>query len=377
MEEILNVSKAARRIKKAVKNGERIVLFSDSDMDGISSLLILQDAIEELGGKVSHVAFSNRERDGYGMALSVLKGFRAHCPALIVLTDLGIGNVKEIQEARRLGFDVIVIDHHEILGELPPANVIVNPKQPQDSYGFKTLAACGLAMKVGEKITGGKARERMAELALLGTIADRMPLEHDNMEIVRMGLGAICSSPRPGIVVLREKHDFCSSEPTAEKLDYPIAILNTRDKDADVPGGYYVLRAKTEEEAKRHILRLERKLVSKEKEVQRVAQEVRERVGNKPKALIFEEVKVSDFVLLGSIANILTREFDVPVFLCKRKVGVSVGSARSPGSFHIVEAMTRCKELLESFGGHPGAAGFRLKNMNIAKFKECLTRQHI
>lgn len=379
MDEILNVSKAARRIRKAVKHQERIVLFSDSDMDGISSILILEEAIEHIGGKVDHMAFSNRERDGYGMALSVLESFREYAPALLVLTDLGIGNREEIRQAREMGFDVIVIDHHEISGALPPANIIVNPKQPKDPYVFKTLAACGLAMKVAERVLGSKAtrggKDGIVELAVLGTVADLMPLEQDNKEIVERGLLALCSSSRAGILALRSRHNFCLDPVSTENLDYPISILGARDRGEDVPGGYYILRATTQQEAKSTILRLERARKAKDREVQKVATLLKERIGTSSPALIFEEVKVSDFVLLGSIANILVREYDVPVFLHKRKAGASVGSTRAPKSFHVVKAMAKCKDLLVVFGGHPGAAGFRVENKNIEKFRECLYSQ--
>ena len=118
-EKIKNIEKAAERIKKAVKNNERIILYGDSDLDGISSVVILEEAIKSLGGHVDCAFFPDRENDGYGINLRALEMLKDKAPALFITLDLGIGNIKEVEMANEMGFEVIIVDHHETLFGVP------------------------------------------------------------------------------------------------------------------------------------------------------------------------------------------------------------------------------------------------------------------
>ena len=126
---IKNIEKASERIKEAVKNNEKIILYGDSDCDGICSVVILGEAIKSLGGKISTFAFPDRELDGYGMNFKALEFLKSYSPALFITMDLGIANVKEVEKANEMGFEVIIIDHHEVLDQVPNAKVIVDPQQ--------------------------------------------------------------------------------------------------------------------------------------------------------------------------------------------------------------------------------------------------------
>ena len=153
-QKIKNIEKAAKRIKEAVKNNERIILYGDSDLDGISSVVILEEAIKNLGGHVDCAFFPDRETDGYGINLKALDMLKEKVPAILITLDLGIGNLKEVDIANEMGFEVIIIDHHEPLEGTPRASIIVDPKQGDDPYTFKGLANVGVTYNLCMELLG-------------------------------------------------------------------------------------------------------------------------------------------------------------------------------------------------------------------------------
>jgi len=189
---IKNLEKAADRIKKAVANNERIILYGDSDLDGISSVVILEEAIKSLGGNTDSVFFPDRENDGYGINMNALSILKNKAPALFITLDLGIGNIKEVEAANKMGFEVLIIDHHETLVGTPKASIIVDPKQETDSYPFKGLANVGITFKLCEEMLGSgiskSLRNSFLELSALGTIADMVPQVDENQKIIEEGL---------------------------------------------------------------------------------------------------------------------------------------------------------------------------------------------
>ena len=182
---IKNLTKAVTRVKKAVKNKEKIILYGDSDLDGVTSVIILKEALATLGGEVSAIYFPDREGEGYGVTFTALEKLKELAPALLIVMDMGISSFKEIEKANELGFEIILLDHHEVLGELPKASIIVDPKQPEETYGFKGFAACGVTFKFAEKLLGNPSqatRQSMLELAAIGTIADMMLTAEPNIK---------------------------------------------------------------------------------------------------------------------------------------------------------------------------------------------------
>ena len=183
MRRIKNLTKAANRIKKAIAEKERIVLYGDADLDGVTAVLIAEEAIKSLGGNVAAYYFPEREKEGYGITPKALEYLAQYAPGLLVMFDLGISNFEEIPMAKRLGFAVIVVDHHKVLEKLPKADIIVDPKQPGDAYPFKEFAACGLSLQLAKalfrKNMSNTLYQSMAELAALGTIADMMAKDQD------------------------------------------------------------------------------------------------------------------------------------------------------------------------------------------------------
>ncbi|MBU1014823.1 DHH family phosphoesterase [Patescibacteria group bacterium] len=378
MAEIKNIKKAATRIKRAVKNQERIILYGDADLDGACSVVILKEAMASLGARPTALYFPDREAEGYGITRKGLKTLRSHAPALLVVMDLGISNFEEVKEAKKLGFEVVIVDHHEILnGKVPEASIVVDPKQPGDSYPFKTFAASGLTFRLAElllgKLLSPSLRAALAELAALGTIADMMPREQDNLEIIQEGLATMERTWRPGLRALWEFPSIAELFSFENRVYRAISILNVRDVEDGVPGAFRLLAAPTEEEARELTTHLAAKNEVRQETIKALVDEAHERVkGRGGERVVFEGFSGVDYVLLGSAASVLSKDLDKPVFLYKEAPKECIGSARAPKGYNTVEAMASCAELLEDYGGHPPASGFRFKTKNTEKFGECL-----
>ncbi|MEK7071748.1 MAG: DHH family phosphoesterase [Patescibacteria group bacterium] len=374
--EIKNLKEAANRIKKAVKNKEKIIIYGDSDLDGVTSVIIAKEAIKNLGGKIQAVYFPSRENEGYGISeigLNILKKFS---PALLVVLDCGISNFQEVKIAKKLGLEVIIIDHHEILDKLPAVKIIVDPKQKGDKYPFKGLAACGLAFRLAEALLGKKMTENLRkdliELTALGTIADMMPRTDDNGIFILEGLKSLENSWRPGIkIFLNSLEDNLKFDQKIQKL---ISVLNARDVENNFPASFRLLTISSADEANSLLEKLIEKSEEKKRMVDVVFEEAEERLlGNNDK-IIFEGDSNWDYSLISVIASLLVNKHQKPAFIFKKGCKESQGTVRMPKGTNAVLLMKSCQELLIIYGGHPMAAGFRIKNENLDKFRECLNK---
>jgi single-stranded-DNA-specific exonuclease len=230
--EIKNLDKVAKRILKAIKNEEKIILYGDADLDGVSSVILLKESIENLNGKISAIYFPDREVEGYGISKKSLEILKEFSPALFIVLDCGISNFEEIELAKKLGFEVIIIDHHEILDNLPKAEIIVDPKQPGDDYPFKELATVGIVFKLSQILLKDKMTEilkrNFLELVALATLADMMPQVKENKTLIEEGLISLENSWRPGIMVFL-KEDSLQRYNISKKVSKIISFLNVRN----------------------------------------------------------------------------------------------------------------------------------------------------
>lgn len=374
--EIKNIKKAAKRIIKAVKNKENIIIYGDSDLDGIVSSILLEEVIKNLGGEAKEVYFPDREEEGYGLSQSALDNLKQYAPSILVCLDCGIGNFKEVKIANKMGFEVIIIDHHEILEKLPEASIIVDPKQKGDKYPFKNFANAGLVFKFAETCLGDKMtealRKNFLEITAMATIADMMPKEDENEIMISEGINYLQSSWRPGIQALLE-HPEAENLKLIEKVYKINSILNIRDIENKLPGAFRVLTAPSKEEAKQLVNKIFEKAAERRARIAEIKDEVKKRVEVKPSSpIIFEGDAKWDLVLLGVVASPLSQDYKKPVFLYKRKAEESVGSVRCPDNFNVVEPMKKFSKKLITYGGHRQAAGFRVKNENLEDFEEFL-----
>lgn len=231
MAEIKNLKKIAERIKKAIKDKEKIILYGDTDLDGMTSVIILRDTLWNISGKIAAIYFPDREIEGYGISEISLNFLKNKAPALLLSLDCGIGSFKEVKLAKKLGFEVIIIDHHQVLDGLPTASIIVDPKQKGDKYPFKGLATAGIVFKLSQILLGTRLteilRKNFLELVALATIADMMPQKEENQVFIEEGLSSIENSWRPGIKTFFEIEPFKSAK--ARAVSKIISILNVRD----------------------------------------------------------------------------------------------------------------------------------------------------
>jgi len=374
---IKNLEKAAQRIKQAVQQKERVVLYGDSDLDGISSVVILEEAIKSLGGSVDCAFFPDRERDGYGINLKALDMLKDKSPALFITLDLGITNKKEVDLANKMGFEVIIVDHHETLNGVPEAFTIVDPKQPDDDYPFKGLANVGIAYNLCLELLGNKIspnlKNSFLELAALGTIADMVPQVEQNEKIIEDGLRALRSTFRPALKAFKEIiGEGAVFEGSLLKV---ISALNAAESIDFQNESYKLLTNPSLEECKEIAQKLINKNLDKQNQVRNITAEIERRIMHGPdEPIIFEGDPAWKLTLAGSVASILCNKYQKPVFIFKKGDSESCGSVRSPKGTNSVDAMKTCDDLLITYGGHAQASGFRLENKNLEKFKDGLVR---
>jgi single-stranded-DNA-specific exonuclease len=375
MQKIKGIEKAAERIKKAVQNKEQIILYGDSDLDGISSVVILEEAIKNLGGHVDCAFFPDRENDGYGINLKALDMLKDKAPALLITLDLGIGNLKEVDVANEMGFEVIIVDHHEPLDGVPKAFVIVDMKQLDDSYPFKGLANVGVTYNLCMEILGDgiskSLKNSFLELAALGTIADMVPQVEQNQEIIEEGLRSLKSTFRPA---LRAFLDILGSGEVFEgSLPKIISALNAAESVNFENESYLLLTSFSPSQCEEMVQKLLDKNRYKQEQVKNIIQEVERRISQNPDApIIFEGDPSWKLTLAGSVASTMCNKYEKPAFIYKKMDKESCGSVRNPKGTNSVDAMKTCDNFLMTYGGHANASGFRVKNEDLNKFRNCL-----
>jgi len=384
---IKNISETADRIKKAADAKEKIILYGDSDLDGIASVIVLEEAIKNLGGQVDFVIFPNREEDGYGINLKALEFLKPYAPALFITLDLGIGNIKEVKIANELGFEVIIIDHHKPLDLLPEAKIIVNPSQGEDQSDFKYLCNAGLTFKITEEILQksfsgtisqtGNLRNSFLELVALATISDMVPQVGDNLIFIEEGLRSMKNTLRPG---LRSFLDILGEGNVASGgFGKIISALNSAESINFKNESYELLTDSSLQKCNEIALGLISKSQHKQQKIKEIADEIERRIAiSEDEKIIFEGDPAWKLVLAGPVASIIASKYQKPTFIFKKMENESVGSVRvlKEGESS-VEAMASCKNLLITYGGHPKASGFRIKNENIDQFKQCLINHFI
>jgi single-stranded-DNA-specific exonuclease len=372
---IKNIDKAAERIKKAVQNNERIILYGDSDLDGISSVVILEEAIKSLGGKGDVVYFPDRENDGYGINLKALEMLKDKAPALFITLDLGIGNIQEVETANKMGFEVLIVDHHETLMGIPEASIVVDPKQPDDDYPFKGLANVGITFNLCMELLGKNISQNLKnsflELAALGTIADMVPQVEQNQEIIEQGLRSLRNTFRPA---LRAFLDILGNGQVFEgALPRIISALNAAESVNFENESYVLLTSSDNQKCKEIAETLLNKNHDKQVQIKNIVQEIERRIAQKTdQPVIFEGDPAWRLTLAGAAASIISSKYAKPAFIFKKLDKESCGSVRNPKPTNSVDAMKTCSDILITYGGHANASGFRVKNENLQKFEICL-----
>jgi len=379
MAEIKNLKKTAERISKAIKSKEKIILYGDADLDGTTSVIILEESIKNLGGKVSKIYFPNREKEGYGLNEKALDYLKPMAPALLITLDCGIGNFEEVKIAKKIGFEVIIIDHHEVLNEIPKASIVVDPKQKGDKYPFKELANVGIAYRLSQLLLGkkleGLLKKSFLELTALATLADMMPQVGENKILTEEGLSALSETLRPGLKVFWKLDSIKGPVQIKRIASKMISVLNIAGLKNHLTESYLLLNSPDEKKAKKIVDDLIERSQERYSRIGEITWEVQERILKDIKSpLVFEGDKDWPLILAGAVASRICRDFQKPTFIFRKSETESRGAVRVPKGMNSVKAMESCSKLLKTFGGHPPASGFTVKNENLEKFKECLTK---
>ncbi len=374
--EIKNLTKAAERILEAIADKERIILYGDCDPDGVGSVLIAEEAMQVAGSRKPIVYFPDRETEGYGINERALKVLKKYAPALFITFDCGITNIKETETAKKMGFEVMIVDHHEVLSNLPKASIIVNPKQKEDEYPFKQFACVGVVYKLAEAMMHIAHKsyepESFLELVALGTIADQMPLEEDNQKLVEDGLLALKYTKRAGLKALMELTGFMhdGAGQFRQKVLPPLNIWRAKKHINPLYG--FLSETSSEEGmimAKRLLLENEERNVLMKK----IFDQANERVLASSESIIFEGSPSWPLIFTGAVASRLCAKYKKPIFLYKNGKEESPGASRAPHGLDVVKAMDACEKYMITYGGHPAAGGWCAKTKDLGKLKACLT----
>lgn len=366
-----DMDKAVNRIRRAIEQGEFILVYGDYDADGMTSASILKETLEQLGAECL-VYLPNRFTDGYGPNASVYKYFiEQQGISLIVTVDNGVAGHEAIDLAQSMGVDVIVTDHHSLPEVLPDAYAIVHPEHPKADYPFKHLAGCGVAFKLACALLE-EVQVELLDLVAIGTIADMVSLTDENRIMVQYGLEVLHNTQRIGLQELFEIAGISSSDLTEETVGFQLAPrLNALGRLDDPNPAIELLTGFDDEEVREIALMIQEKNEERKEIVQAIYEEAKSLVDPNKSVQVLAKEGWNPGVL-GIVAGRLLEELGQTVIVLNIEDGRAKGSARSIEAVDIFEALDPHRELFIAFGGHAGAAGMTLEAEQLDALSEIL-----
>lgn len=385
-----DMGKAADLVEEAVRNGVKIAISSDFDVDGIFSGMILLEGILRIGGEAS-VYTPDRVKEGYGLNDRIVEEAHSEGYGMILTCDNGIAAAEPILRAKELGMTVVVTDHHEVpytleeSGErryhLPAADAVVDHKQEDCPYPFKKLCGAGVTYKLIQILYErfGVEREelyRLLEYAAIATVADVMDLEGENRIIVREGLRRLGATKNLGLQALMEVNGMDPKHLTAYHIGFIIGpCFNAAGRLETVKMAFDLLKAKTREEATARAETLKELNDSRKNMTQKGVEQAVEVIEQSPwkqDKILLVRLHGCHESLVGIIAGRIREKYYKPVFVfTDAKEGIK-GSGRSIEGYHMFDGLMQCQDLLERFGGHAMAAGLSLKEENLEPLRKRL-----
>ena len=366
-----DINKAVERIRRAIEQGELILVYGDYDADGMTSASILKETLEQLGAECL-VYLPNRFTDGYGPNASVYKYFiEQQGISLIVTVDNGVAGHEAIDLAQSMGVDVIVTDHHSMPEVLPDAYAIVHPEHPEADYPFKHLAGCGVAFKLACALLE-EVQVELLDLVAIGTIADMVSLTDENRIMVQYGLEVLRNTQRIGLQELFEIAGISGSDVTEETVGFQLAPrLNALGRLDDPNPAIELLTGFDDEEVREIALMIHEKNEERKEIVQAIYEEAKSLVDPNKSVQVLAKEGWNPGVL-GIVAGRLLEELGQTVIVLNIEDGRAKGSARSIEAVDIFEALDPHRELFIAFGGHAGAAGMTLEAEQLDALSEIL-----
>ena len=376
---------AAERIKQALASHEKIAVHGDYDGDGVTSAALWTRLLQCLGGDVI-TKVPHRRRDGYDMRSPFIAEAREAGVNLIITTDCGIQRCEEVEEARAVGIDVIVTDHHTPKDEIPKAVAVVNPHRADSVYPFPYLAGVGVAYRMGEALVRhlgqnpDSYRRAFIDLAAIGTVTDMMPLREDNRVIVKHGLTALRETKKAGIRALISSAGLDPRRVSERDIGFVIGPrLNSVGRIDDSELSLRLLMTRDPQEAQELAATLERVNSERRLEQDRVMADVMAQLAAQDldgaACLVITGADWPPGVI-GLVAGRLVERFNRPtvVIAADEETGRGRGSARSISPYNLFEGITAAGDHLLEFGGHSHAAGLSLDMTNLEGFRDALNR---
>lgn len=376
-----DMPKAVDRIRQAIARKERVAIYGDYDVDGITSLSIVYSYLRSKG--VDCLAYiPDRIDEGYGVNHEALEDLADKGVSLVITVDCGITAAAETEYAKSRGVDMIITDHHECRGfTLPDAVAVIDPKREDCAYGFDALAGCGVAFKLICALEGNSRAmlDAYGDIVAVGTVADVMPMIGENRYLVQAGLQKLIHNPRPGLAALIAKALPPGKEISASTISFTLAPrINAAGRLGQTQVAVGLMLSEDREQA----LKLAQELcdlnVQRQQMEQHIWLEAVEMVQRHPTGAPL--VLASDSWhkgIVGIIASRLSEQFSVPSVLICLDGDEGKGSCRSYGDFDLFAALSACSEHLESFGGHALAAGVTIHRKDLAAFRQALGEYYL
>ena len=416
-----DMKKTVKRIYEAIEKNEKILVYGDYDVDGITSSAIIINTLTELKSIISKIKkekakefidiyIPDRETEGYGLNKKAIKKAKENKTDLIITVDCGISSAVEIETANKLGIDVIITDHHHPPEKIPKALAVINPKQKNCKYPFKELAGVGVAFKVAQalifRVTNRDTSEGdipecrlqkypyllhitpgfekwLLDLVVLGTVADCVGLIGENRTLSKYGLLVINKTKRIGLKKLVSTAGLTTRENgniQKKKIIDTAAIsfilaprLNAAGRMDHANTSYELLTTESEKRAGELVGKLEKNNYNRQRLTEKTINEIKSRISkyksDLPKVIIESdpEWKIG---IVGLVAGKLTDEYARPFLILRESKDESAGSGRSIPEFNLIETIEKCGDILINFGGHSQAAGLKIKNSNLKKFRK-------
>ncbi|GAB4518397.1 MAG: single-stranded-DNA-specific exonuclease RecJ [Anaerolineae bacterium] len=387
--DLIDMNKAVGRIRQAIKRREPMVVYGDFDADGVTSTTLLVQALRSMHANVRPY-IPHRIDEGYGLNSEALLKLAKEGIRLVVTVDCGIRSVQEVEDAKRVGLDIVITDHHSLGPDLPDAYAVVNPKRGK--YQEEMLAGVGVAFKLVQALImaerkqgpaqNGKSGDPMdvsqlLDLVAIGTVADLMPLNRlENRVFVRRGLEMLNKAQRPGVRALLEVSGVQPGSVDTTAIGFALGPrINAAGRLDDAILAYNLLAAPNMTEAQKWAEKLQ-ELNTKRQNITRAAQEaIQEQLELEEQEdipLIFASHASFEPGIVGLVAGRLTEKFFRPAVVMEQGESESRASCRSIPQFDITSALDQCADLLVRHGGHALAAGFTILNENIPDLRKKL-----
>ena len=373
--EMPDMNKATDRIIKAIQNKEKVIIYGDYDVDGITSTMILKSFLDENGLEVGY-RIPNRLNEGYGLNMNAIKEIADEEYSLVITVDCGISGIEETQYANSLGMDVIITDHHEPLEIIPDAIAVIDCKRSDNKYPFKNLAGCGVVFKLIQALSklmnlDEKAYLKYLDIVCIGTISDIVPLVDENRVIAKLGLMLANQTKNYGLACLFNACGFKKID--SNSVSFGIAPrINACGRMGFEKEALKLFLCKNIEEAKNITLKLNSFNVKRQEIEKRIYEEALKQIEEKElykNSVIIVGSENWHHGVIGIVSSKITDLYYKPSILLCYEGESAKGSGRSIQGFDLHEALCETSDLLEKYGGHEMAVGLNLKRENIEKFE--------